>query len=59
MFIVPTDLANAIKNKLAVAIQNYPEISEEAREALYHQLLDYYDNNGVIPDFVVEKKEEK
>ena len=50
MVIVPNELRDAINKKLDEKSEGliYPESD---RELMYNQLLDYYDNHGVIPDF--------
>jgi hypothetical protein len=52
MVIVPDSLRAAIDAKLDEAIEKCPG-AECAREELYQQLLSYFDEHGVIPDFTV------
>ena len=57
MVIVPNDLRDAINTKLDAAIAELPEpdrpFAEKDREFLYSQLLDAFDEHGVIPDFTL------
>jgi len=53
--IVPNELSNAIYAKIDAAIADCPDASKD-REAFFQQLLDYYNDNGVIPDFSLVKK---
>lgn len=50
MVIVPNELRDAINAKLDAAISKCPD-AEQDREALYSQLLAYFDEHGEIPDF--------
>lgn len=56
LVIVPNVLRDAIFAKLDAAIAACPEAAAE-RETLYEQLLAYYDEHGVIPEFTVTPKE--
>ena len=53
--IIPNELRNAINKKLDAAIKEVPE-AEKDRGELYHQLLCYFDEHGIIPDFKLIKK---
>lgn len=55
LVIVPNAVSQAINNALDMAIKECPE-AEGSRDALYHELLQYFDENGVIPDFSLCKK---
>jgi hypothetical protein len=56
LVIVPNSLRDAINAKLDAAIAEVPD-AEKDREILYGQLLDYFDEHGVVPDFSLAKKE--
>jgi hypothetical protein len=51
--IVPNSLNAAINEKLDAAIAGCPG-AEKDREILYGQLLDYFNEYGVIPDFTIK-----
>jgi hypothetical protein len=53
--IVPDALSDAINAALDKAIRACPGAASE-RDALYQQLLSYYDEHGVIPEFSLEKR---
>jgi hypothetical protein len=55
MVIVPDSLRHAINAKLDASIAACPD-AEKDRETLYGQLLDYFYENGVVPDFTLAKK---
>ena len=50
LVIVPDELADVINAKLDTAIAKVPEAKED-RETLYQQLLEYFNEHGVVPDF--------
>ena len=54
--IIPNYIADAINAKLDAAFSECPEAAKD-REVLYRQLLDYFDEHGIIPDFSLRKKE--
>ena len=54
--IVPNYIADAINANLDAAFAECPEAAKD-REVLYGQLLDYFDEHCVIPDFNLKKKE--
>jgi hypothetical protein len=56
MVIVPNDLRDTINAKLDAAFLKCPD-AEKDRDVLYQQLLDYFDDMGVIPDFELGKKD--
>ena len=55
MLIIPNVLSDAINTKLDAAILKCPEAGKD-RDKLYQQLLEYFDEYGIIPDFELEKK---
>ena len=55
LVIVPDSLRDAINVKLDAAIAEVPD-AEKDREVLYGQLLGYFDEHGVVPDFSLVKK---
>lgn len=48
--VVPNDLSDLIHAAITKALGGRP-CDDESRDVLYRQLLDYYDEHGVIPDF--------
>jgi len=50
MVIVPDSLRNAINVKLDAAICTCPGAVKD-RDVLYQQLLEHFDEHGVLPDF--------
>ena len=56
-WVVPDSLYDAIQAKLDQAIADRPD-AEKDREHLYKQLLAYFNENGVIPEFSIMKKDE-
>lgn len=50
MMIVPNLLSDTINEKLDAAFKKVPE-AEKDRDFLYHQLLKYFDEYGVVPEF--------
>ena len=54
LVIVPDSLRDAINKKLDAALAECPD-AEKDREHLYGQLLDYFNEHGVIPDFTLGK----
>ena len=57
MMIVPNVLNEAINNKLDEAFAKVPE-AEKDRDALYHDLLDYFNDHGALPEFDLALKVE-
>ena len=59
--IVHNELRNAINKAIKEAWSRAPdtpdEIPEEERGALFSQILTYYDEHGVIPDFSIGERE--
>lgn len=56
LVVVPDSLRNAINEKLDAAIAVCPD-AEKDREVLYGQLLAYFNEHGVVPDFTLAKAE--
>jgi len=54
MVIVPNELRDAINAKLDTAIADCPDAAKD-RDALFKQLLAYYDEHGEVPDFDLAK----
>ena len=54
LVIVPNSLRDAINEKLDAAIAEVPD-AEKDREVLYSQLLAYFNENGVVPNFSLVK----
>ena len=54
--IVPNDLRDAINAHLDAAIAKAPE-AEIDREYFYSVLLNFFDENGYLPEFSLEKRE--
>lgn len=53
--IVPNYIANAINRKLDEQFKLHPN-AEKDHEFLYKQLISYFDEHGVIPEFTLGKK---
>ena len=56
--IVPNEIRDAINTKLDAEIVKHPN-AEKERDALYHQLLAYFNEHGVIPDFSLKPPSEE
>lgn len=54
--VVPNVLARAINAKLDQAFVLCPEAAVD-RDALYNELLGYFDEHGVLPDFTLARRE--
>lgn len=57
--IVPKQLRDAIYLGMEMAFRQVPEPywpSSENWEAVYSELLAYYDEHGIIPDFSLERR---
>lgn len=59
--IVPNNLRDLIYQKMDSALKRIGSdgietLPEKDKEILYHQLLDYYDEHGELPEFELEKK---
>lgn len=57
MVIVPNELADAIYEKLDAEIAKHPDAAVD-RAIFFDQLLAYYDQHGVIPEFSLAKNQE-
>jgi len=55
LVIVPNDLRDKIHTAIDEALGGRP-CSNEDREILYGQLLDYFDEHGCIPDFDLKEQ---
>ena len=53
--IVPDALYDAIHKRLTEEFEKFPE-AEVDRDALYHRLLEYFNEYGILPEFTLEKK---
>ena len=56
LVIVPNSLSDKIHAAIDKALDGRP-CDDETREHLYGQLLSYFDEHGVIPDFELHAKE--
>ena len=54
LVIVPDDLYNAIHARLDELFKEFPD-AEKDRDALYHQVLAYFDEFGRLPSFTIER----
>lgn len=54
--IIPNYVRNVIDAKLDNALASCPDAAIN-RERLFYQLLEYYYEQGVVPDFIIVKKE--
>lgn len=52
--VVPNHLSDAIYKVVDAQLRVNPQF-EKYREDIYKDILDFYDKNGVIPDFTIEK----
>lgn len=50
--IVPNDLRDALYAKIDEQLVDHPGLIEQ-RESIYKDLLNYYDEHGVVPDFTL------
>lgn len=55
LVVVPDSLAAAINARLDVALAACPDAQKD-RDALYNQLLSYFDEHGVVPEFTLQKQ---
>lgn len=53
--IVPNSLRDEIYAKVDAAIAEVPDAAPD-RECFYSELLNYYNEHGVIPNFSLQKK---
>ncbi len=56
LVIVPDVLRDAINAKLDAAFAACPDAAKD-RDAFYQQLLAYFNANGVVLDFTLERRE--
>lgn len=56
--IVPNHLSNAIYQRVDAAIEKVPDAAPD-REHFYSVLLSHFNEHGVIPEFSLEKLQEK
>lgn len=54
--IVPNVLADAINKRLDIALNECPDAKPD-REALYGQLLSFFNEHGYIPNFTLGKRD--
>jgi hypothetical protein len=52
--VVPDALYNAIHKRLDEEFVKFPDAAAD-RDALYHELLDYFAEHGALPEFTLEK----
>ena len=57
LVIVPNALRDEINAKLDAALAEFPECKQQDRDQLFAELLAYYDDHGVIPDFSLKINE--
>lgn len=55
--VVPNDLSDAIYGKIDAAIAECPDAAS-GRDIFYEQILGYFNEHGVIPDFSLVKSAE-
>lgn len=55
IYIIHNCLRDEINQRLDAEIAKVPDAAKD-REALYSQLLGYFNEHGVIPDFSLEKR---
>lgn len=53
--IVPNELSDAIYERIDKQLEKVPSLVDQ-REDIYHELLAYFNEHGVIPDFTLEKR---
>lgn len=54
-YVVPNCIGNEISRKLDAEIEKHPDAAKD-REVLHGQLVEYFAEHGVIPDFSLERK---
>ena len=54
--VVPNYIADEINAKLDAVISGCPDAAKD-RDHLYHQLLGYFYEHGVVPDFTLSKSD--
>lgn len=58
MVLIPVEVIDAINAGLDREIAKHPEAAND-RDFFYQQLVNHFAMTGQIPDFVLEKKEDK
>lgn len=56
-FIVPNSLRDQIYAKIDAELENVPEASPD-REYFCHQLLEFFNEHGYVPEFGLHKNED-
>ena len=57
LYVVPNDLRDTIYAKVDAALEEAPEATPD-REVFYDQLLSYFNQHGVVPDFTLVPREQ-
>ena len=55
LVIVPTSLSNAINLRLDAAYRLVPQAAID-RELHFQTMLNYFDENGFLPEFILERR---
>lgn len=55
LYIVPDYVSDEINAKIDAAIEEVPDAAPD-REVFYDQLLSYFNQHGVVPDFTLEPR---
>lgn len=58
VFIVPNELREALLARIDAALADAPEEARADRDAIYAQLLAYYNEHGEIPEFSIQRRAE-
>lgn len=58
MIIVPNFIRDSINEKLNIAFKEVPDAAKD-RDYFYEELLNYYDEHGIIPDFNLTPNEKR
>lgn len=56
LVIVPNYIRDAINAKIDAALVDCPQAAPD-RDMFYDQLLEYFHENGVIPEFSLQKRD--
>lgn len=56
LYIVPDSLRDAINAKLDAALAEVPDAAPD-RDLFYEQVLSYFNQHGVLPDFSIVPKD--
>ena len=54
-YVVPNELRDAINANIDAALVDCPDAAAD-REIFYAQLLEYFNEHGVVPTFTLQKK---